>query len=113
MQDRFFRDAVDASASLLLWALHFFTVYIFVALACGSTLTQSRLFGRPLIKSVALLMSLIAALLALSLLWRAIALCRLAPRQLLSVARVGCTLLGILGIVWTSVPLVILSACMR
>ncbi len=113
MRDHFFRDAIKASASLLLWALHFFTLYIFVALACESVLVQSRLFGRPLIESVSLLLSLIVSLLALALLWRAVVLCRMEPQKLLPLARLGCALLGLIGIVWTSVPLLILSACTR
>jgi hypothetical protein len=110
-RDRFFRNSVDASAPLLLWALHFFTVYIFVALACESTLVDAQLFGYPYIECMSLLLSLFAIFIATGLLWRAAMMCLLRPRQLLSLARLGCAMLGIIGIIWTSVPMFILSAC--
>jgi hypothetical protein len=111
-RDHFFRDSVDASAPLLLWALHFFAVYIFVALACGSTLVDAQLFGYPLIKSVSLLLSLLAILLVAGLLWRAIFLCRQRPQPLLSLARLGFAMLGALGIVWTTIPMLVLESCL-
>lgn len=110
-RDHFFRDSVDASAPLLLWALHFFAIYIFVALACGSTLVDVQLAGFPLIKSVSLLLSLLALFLVAGLWWRAILLCRKRPQQLLSLARLGCAMLGAIGIIWTSVPMLILASC--
>lgn len=110
-RDHFFRKSVDASAPLLLWALHFFGVYIFVALACGSTLSDAQLFGYPLIKSVSLLLSLIAILLVAGLCRRAILLCRQTPQQLLSLARLGCAVLGTIAIVLTTIPMFILASC--
>jgi hypothetical protein len=110
-RDHFFRDSVDASAPLLLWALHFFAVYIFVALACGSTLADAQLAGYSMIKTVSLLLSMIAILLVAGLCWRAILLCRQRPQQLLSLARLGCAMLGAIGIIWTSVPMLILASC--
>lgn len=110
-RDHFFRDAMDASAPLLLWALHFFVVYIFAALACESTLVGAQLFSYPLIEGVLRLLSLIASLLLLGLLWRAIALYRHASQKFLPFTRLLCVMLGTIGIVWTSVPMFILSAC--
>ena len=109
--DYFFRDAADASAPLLLWALHFFAVYIFVALACVSTLIDAQLFGYPLIKNVSLLLSLLAILLVAGLMWRAIFLYRKTSQQLLSLARLGCAVLGVIGIIWSTVPMLILESC--
>ncbi len=111
MRDHFFRNAVDASTPLLLWALHFFTVYIFTAAACDSTLEQVQLAGYPLVRAVALLLSLIALLLAAGLCWRSVFLYRPTSPTLLSLARLGCAILGTIGIVWTTIPLFILTSC--
>lgn len=110
-RDRFFQDALDASAPLLLWALHFFVVYIFVALSCGSTLVDATLFGRPLIESVCLALTVLALLIVAGSLWRAIGYCRLDAHSLLPLVRLGCAMLGMIGILLTSVPMFILSAC--
>lgn len=109
--DRIFHRTFDATAPLILWALHFFAAYIFAVASCDTTLADALWLDRPLIWMVLLAWTIVVLPVAAFLLWRAVVLYLMAPRQLLSGARLGCAVLGAIGIVWTAVPMLILSVC--
>ncbi|HWT73068.1 MAG TPA: hypothetical protein VN361_12865 [Oxalicibacterium sp.] len=104
---------MDACAPLLLWALHFFGAYVFAAASCTTALADTVWFGQAAIRLTLIVWTIAALLLAGWLLLRACrALRETGRRHLLSGARAGCAALGLLGIVWTALPLLTLSACM-
>jgi hypothetical protein len=111
--DGFFRHFLDATAPLLLWALLFFAGYVFVAVACDTALADRHWAGQPAILLILWGATIAVALAVLLLLVRAVALCRIAPRQLLSGARLGLAALGLLGIAWMAVPMLVLPACIE
>lgn len=113
-RDRFWRDSLDASAPLILWALHFFIVYILVAASCVSEADAQHTTivpGNDVVVVVLQAITVCALLIAAWLVWRAIALYRLASSQLLALARLWCAALAAIGMTWTAVPLFILSTC--
>lgn len=111
--DGFFKHFLDATAPLLLWVLHFFTAYAFVAAACDSFLVDRDWGGQPAILVILAVATMMALLAIVLLLVRAVALCRVAPRRLLTGARLGLAVLSLMGLVWVAVPLFVLPVCMR
>lgn len=109
--DDIFRHFLDATAPLLLWALHFFAAYAFAAVACDSALASSIWIGQPAILLMLAIATMAALMVILLFLWRAVKLCRIAPWQLLSGARLGLAVLALLGLAWVAVPLLILPVC--
>lgn len=110
-QDRLFRRIGSGTAPLLVWGAHFFFCYAYAAAAC--------MRDWPARGRVMLLATVLAVLLAVWLLWRAL---REAGRRretgqgkegasLLDWANIGSAVLGVTGILWTSVPLLLLSLC--
>lgn len=110
-RDRFFPPSFDACAPLLLWALHFFVAYVFAAAACLTSLAEAVWLGHPAIWVALLAWSFAALLCALWLLFRARRACRDAHDRLVSGVRMGCAVLALVGIAWTSLPLLMLSVC--
>lgn len=111
MNDHIFRRTLDATAPLILWGLYFFAAYIFVALACDSTLAQAQWLGQSLIRSVLMLWTIATGLTLALLLWRAVINYRGAAYALMPAARLACALLGLIASAWTAVPMFILSVC--
>lgn len=110
-RDRLFLPVMDACAPLLLWALHFFGAYVVAAASCTTALADAVWLGQAAIRLMLLVWTIAALLFAVWLLLRARREGRKARRRLLSGARVGCAALGLLGIAWTALPLLALSAC--
>jgi hypothetical protein len=111
--DDIFRHFLDATAPLLLWALHFFAAYAFAAAACDSALANKIWVGQPAILLILAIATTAVLLAMLLLLVRAVKLCRIAPWQLLPGARLGLAVLGLLALAWVAVPLFILPVCME
>lgn len=110
--ERFLQRSCDAAAPLLLWLIWFFACYAFVALACDSILVHEQWLGMPAIRLVLYMANALALLVMLALLLRAVALYRSARRRtLLPTARVGIAALGMLGVLWTSMPAMLMAAC--
>lgn len=111
--ERFFLRTLDATAPLLLWALHFFVAYIFVAMSCDTGWVDLIWRGSPAIRLLLVAWTMAMLALDLWLLLRAIVRYRNAPPGLQAGARVGCAVLGTIGIAWTAVPMFVLSACTK
>jgi hypothetical protein len=110
MRDRLAPLSFDACAPLLLWALHFFGAYVFAAAACLTSLADTEWMGRSVIWLVLIVWTMAALLCALWLLIRA-GRRRRPDGRLLSGVRLGCAALGLVGIAWTGLPLLLLSTC--
>jgi hypothetical protein len=110
--DHFFHRTLDASAPLLLWALHFFVAYIFSAAACDTRLAKVSWYGQPAIWLILVAWTAIMFAAIAWLLWRA-AHRRSSAQRLLPDARFGCAILATVGVVWTTVPMFIVSVCTK
>lgn len=108
-QDHLFRKLLLGTAPLLVWAGHFFFCYAYAAAAC--------LRNWPGRERVLLLATVMAVGAGIWLLWRAL---RAASRKagpgvragsLLDWARIGGAVLALTGMLWTSVPLMMLALC--
>jgi hypothetical protein len=112
-REYFFRRTFYATAPLLLWAVHFFGAYVFTAMSCASELADAMWHGRSVIAWVLVVWTALAIVLAICLLWRALIDYRKSRAALMNGARIGCALLGAIGIAWTAMPLFILSVCTK
>ena len=109
MRDRFFVRAIQGSLPLIVWAAHFFAVYILAAAQCSpAAITHDA-------PSVWLLALISAAALGLCgfLTWRAWCVVREAGGDpaLHDWAALGSGVLALAGIVWSSMPLAMLDGC--
>jgi len=109
MGERFFRPLMYGTLPLLIWAAHFFAVYLLVAAQCSPALITPT---APRGAALATLSVLALGACAL-LLWRARATLRGAGRDsgLLDWARAGSAVLAMLGVIWTSVPMLLINGC--
>lgn len=109
MRDRFFVRALDGTLPLIVWAAHFFAVYFLVAGQCSPAAITP---GAP---SMWMLAALSAAALGLCglLLWRAVRKVRAADGEaaLHDWAALGSGILGLMGVAWTTLPLLMLDGC--
>jgi hypothetical protein len=96
-QDRFFRQMMHTVLPLLVWAAHFFFCYVYAAEACQRT--------------VLVVVSLVAALAAAALLAQAVLrITRTDGKpRLLHRASMAIALLSLIGILWSSIPIVMLK----
>lgn len=105
--DRFGRQLLHGSAPLLVWALHFFGAYAFVAVTCCSALADLQWLGLAaprvlLLAGTALALGLIALLLVRG---------RRRPAGLLRSAATGSAVLALAGVAWTTLPMMVLPVC--
>lgn len=112
-REHFFRRTFGATAPLLLWAVHFFGAYVFAAISCASELADATWHGRSAIASALIVWTTLAIATALWLLWRATIGYRKSQSTLIGGTRIGCALLGAIGIVWTALPLFVLAVCTK
>jgi len=112
-REYFFRRTFDATAPLLLWAIHFFGAYMFTAMSCTGELADAMWHGRSVIAWVLVAWTALAIAAAVWLLWRAAIGYRQSPVTLMDGARIGCALLGAIGIAWTALPLFVLAVCTK
>jgi hypothetical protein len=104
-RERLFARTFDVCAPLLLWALHLFGAYVFAATACASMPAEQ-------VRLVLLAWSFIALACAVGLLIRAMYRRRhLVHARLLFGMRLGCAVLGVIGVGWTALPLLVLPSC--
>ena len=109
MRDRFFVRAIQGSLPLIVWAAHFFSVYILAAAQCSpAAITRDA-------PNIWLLALISAAALGLCgfLTWRAWCVVREAGADpaLHDWAAFGSGVLALAGILWSSMPLLMLDGC--
>ena len=100
--DRFARRLLIGSAPLMVWALHFFAVYVLVAAACCTP------FADRALRATLLLASALAVAAIVGLLLRGR---RRGPGSLLHAATTGSGVLALAGVVWTTLPMLSLPLC--
>jgi hypothetical protein len=104
----FFSGTVRASLPLWLWALHFAFCYAGLALGCHAGWDR----GEAPLRGLLLTGSALAVAAASLLLWRAwLQLRSDRAAGLLSQVRLAAAVMAWIGIVWTSVPLLLLPLC--
>ena len=109
MRDRFFVRVLHGTLPLLVWAVHFFVSYSLVAAQCSpAAITRDA----PRVWMLALLSAAAVGLCGL-LLWRAWRTVRAADGEpaLHDWAALGSGIMGLMGVVWTSLPLLMLDGC--
>ena len=109
MRDRFFVRAIQGSLPLIVWAAHFFAVYILAAAQCSpAAITRDA----PSVWLLALI-SAAAVVLCGFLTWRAWCVVREAAGDpaLHHWAAFGSGVLALAGILWSSMPLLMLDGC--
>lgn len=99
--ERCLRRLLQGGGPLMIWALHFFGAYMLVAAGCGTRFAQTQWFGIAALRMSlwglsALAVIAIAALIARSLRW---------PPSLLRSVSAGGGLLALLGVAWTTLPM--------
>lgn len=97
MDDRFFTKLWQGTAPLLLWSAHFAFCYLYAAAGC-----------RPATWAVLAGATALALAAAGWLVWRA---CRRNDRSLTGLAQLGSAILGLAGIAWGSLPLLVFGTC--
>lgn len=108
-QERIVGPLWQGGGSLIVWALHFFGVYVLVAVGCDAGWSDAPLAGTNVLRALLLLASVFALAVIGLLLWRSGDGSSLGRRAsaggLLAVAaRIGCCL-ALIGVVWVSLPL--------
>lgn len=109
MRDRFFVRLLYGTLPLLVWAAHFFAMYVLVAAQCSPAAITTQSPRRWMLG----VLSLLAIGACLVLLWRARGTLRNAGEDigLMDWAVAGSAVLALAGIVWTSIPMVLVDGC--
>lgn len=112
-QERFFSRSFDATLPMLVWAAHFFAAYAWTAGGCKTDWAYAMWGDWSAMRIVLLLGTVCALALNAGLLMRAMRRYRSHSERLMSGMRLGCGVLGIIGIAWTAVPMLVLPVCLR
>jgi hypothetical protein len=107
MRDCLFLRVLHGTLPLIIWAAHFFAVYLLVAAQCSHAAP-----GYPSRRMLGVF-SLLAIGACLVLLWRSRNALRSAGNEpaLLDWAAAGSAVLATAGIAWTSVPIIMIEGC--
>lgn len=105
MQTRSLRKVWQASAPLIIWAAHFALCYGVVATECSPALARQQLSIGFLLWASAFSIGACGWML-----WRARSVLEQAT-NLARLAQAGSAVLALAGIVWTSIPLLLLDGC--
>lgn len=110
---RFGAAVWQATAPLLLWALHFFVLYVVVAAGCTRGWADARWAGGPAVNLALGVFSAAVLVAAAGMVWRSLRGFRESQRResLLPALRLGSGVLALVGIVWESVPLLMIAPC--
>lgn len=103
-----------ATAPLLLWALHFFVLYVAVASGCTRGWAHARWAGLPAVNFGLGIFSAAALVLAVAIVWRSLRGSReksAARHSLIPALRLAGGVLALVGIVWNTVPLLMITPC--
>lgn len=102
----------QGSAAFIVWALHFFGLYVLVAVGCTQGWADVPLLGTSLLRVLLAAASLLALGWIGGLLWRAGGgLRRRGGEDLLSVAAAGGAWLALIAVLWASLPALLLPMC--
>lgn len=101
-RERFFRHVLQGAGPLMVWALHFICAYGLVASVCCTDMAQAPWFGTPTWRVALWALSAVAAITIVALVVHSLRL----PRGLLRSMGAGGGLLALLGVAWTTLPLV-------
>jgi len=107
----FFAGSAQASLPLWLWALHFAFCYVIVAVGCHAGWHLVAVAGFSSLRWALVAASVLACVAAAELLRRARSQAAREPPALLGRVRLLAAVLGLVGIVWTAVPILLLPAC--
>jgi hypothetical protein len=107
MRERFFARLLYGTLPLIIWAAHFFGVYLLVAAQCSPAAAGAP--SRPMLGAL----SLLAIGACLALLWRARNTLRNAANGtgLLDWAAAGGAVLASAAIAWTTIPVLLIEGC--
>ena len=101
-RERFLRHLLQGGGPLMVWALHFFGAYVLVATVCCTAFAQTQWFGISALRASLWGLSALAAIVIAWLIVRSLRL----PHSLLRSAGAGGGLLALLGVAWTTLPMV-------
>ncbi|MDQ1834860.1 hypothetical protein [Massilia scottii] len=109
MRERLFSKLLHACAPLLVWVLHFFFCYAWVAALCAPGMID----GAAPRRWVVGMASALALGVCLWLAWRARHVLASASEatRLLDWAGAGSAVLAVTGVAWTSLPALLLDGC--
>lgn len=112
LHERVFGPLWQGGAPFIVWALHFFAVYVLVASGCTAGWQDVALLGTSLLRVVLVLVCAVALAGIAWLLWRADGgRPPRGQRGLLAVAAAGSAWLSLVGVAWVSVPVLMLPLC--
>ena len=101
--EQFLRRMLQGGGPLMVWALHFFVAYGLVAAAGCSAFAEASWFGVSALRALLWGLSVLAAAVIALLIARSLRL----PRGLLRSAGAGGGGLALLGVVWTTLPMLL------
>lgn len=105
--DAFFRGLWQGGGSLIVWALHFFGVYLLVAAGCCTPFAQARWFGVTALGWSSWLLTALAVTGITARLVNAWS----RPHGFLRGTGLCCGALALIGVIWTMVPATMLPWC--
>jgi hypothetical protein len=100
-REQFFRHLLQACGPLMVWALHFFGAYVLVATGCCTAFAATQWLGISALRVVLWLLSALAIVVIAILIARSLRL----PNSLRRSAGTGGSLLALLGVAWTTLPM--------
>ncbi len=101
LREHFLRHLLQGAGPLLVWAAHFFSAYVLVATVCCTPFAQTQWFGVSALRALLLLLSALAASVIAMLIARGLRL----PHGLLRSAGAGGGMLALIGVGWTTMPM--------
>lgn len=109
--DGFLPAMLRPLAPLLLWSAHFGGSYALIAVACSGGWAEAAGSGWPPLRVALLALTAVALLAATWLLWHACRRHRADGAALARRAEVAAGALGLVGIAWSAVPMMVLPLC--
>lgn len=100
--EHFLRHLLQGGAPLMVWALHFFGAYGLVAAACCTAFARSQWFGFSALRVSLWGLSALALAVIATLIVRSVRM----PHSVLRSAGAGGGVLALLGVAWTTLPMV-------
>lgn len=101
-RERFLTHLLHGGGPLMVWAVHFFGAYVLVAAGCCSAFAETPWFGISALRVSLWGLSAAAAIVITLLIARSLRL----PHSLLRSAGAGGGVLALLGVAWTTLPIV-------
>jgi hypothetical protein len=112
LQEQIVRPVWRGSGPFIVWALHFFGLYVLVAAGCTAGWAEAPLLGTSVLRVLLLAASVLALGCIGWMLWRADGGRPRGTRGLLAVAAAGSAWLALIAVAWASVPALMLPMCL-